>query len=196
MNVTNIPLLRSYPVSPTNQDYLYEICLAVTSGQFHDDLGYKYSENISYSRRLTLANRVLRLYASVSTPSENLKTLADFIINVYAPTWFNIKCQPKCVHGPIHLWNMIRRMQHFSKTLRKEMLESGVKRDAYYAHQESVLVAMINDDNVTIRELGFRRMLKAGRESEETPRNSSIIRLFEVPETNLRLKAILNFFTG
>ena len=38
------------------------------------------------------------------------------------------------------------------------------------------LMAMINDDNMTISELGFRRILKARRESEETPRNSSIIR--------------------
>ena len=139
-----------------------------------------------HSRWLTLANRVLRLYASVSTSSENLKTLADFIINVYAPTWVDIKCQPKCVHGTMHLWNMIRRMQHISETLRKEVLESVVKRGAYYAHQENVLIAMINDDNMTIRELGFRRILKARRESEETPRNSSIIWQFDVSEINIK----------
>ena len=46
----------------TDQSYLYEICLAVTSGQFHDDLAYKYSGNTCHSRWLTLANRVLRLY--------------------------------------------------------------------------------------------------------------------------------------
>ena len=114
----------------TDQNYPYEICLAVTSGQFHDDLAHKYPGNMCHSRWLTFANRVLRLYASVSTP-ENLKTLADFIINAYAPTWFDIKCQPKCVHGPMHLWNMIRRMQHLSETLRKEVLESVVKRGAY-----------------------------------------------------------------
>ena len=137
-----------------------------------------------HSQWLTLANRVLRLYASVSTPSENLKTLTDFIINVYAPT-FDIKCQPKRVHGPMQLWNMIRRMQHLSETLRKKVLESVVKRGAYYAHQENALIAMINDDNMTIRELGFRRILKVRRESEETPRDSSIIRQFDVPEINI-----------
>ena len=81
---------------------------------------------------------------------------------------------------------MIRRMQHLSKTSRKEVLESVVKRGAYYAHQENVLITMINDDNVTIRELGFRRILKARREFEETSRNSSIIRQFEVPEINIK----------
>ena len=81
---------------------------------------------------------------------------------------------------------MIRRMQHLSKTLRKEVLESVVKRGAYYALQENVLIAMINDNNVTIRKLGFRRILKARRESEKTPKNSFIIRQFEVPEINIK----------
>ena len=160
--------LRSIDVDDlsTDQKYLYAVCLAVTYGKFHNDLEYKNPGNICQSRWLTLANRVLRLYASVSTPSENLKTLADFIVNVYVPTWFDIKCQPKCINGPIHLWNMIKRMQHLSETFQKEVLESMVKRGAYYAHQENVLIAMINDNNVTIRELGFRRILKARQESE------------------------------
>ena len=63
----------------------------------------------------------------------------------------------------MYYWNMIRRMQHLSKTLLKEVLESVVKSGAYYAHQENVLIAMINDDNMTIPELGFRRILKARR---------------------------------
>ena len=86
----------------------------------------------------------------------------------------------------MHLWNMIRRMQQPSETLRKEVLESLVKRGAYYAHQENVLIAMINDDNMTIRKLGFRRILKARREYEETSRNSFIIRQFDVPEINIK----------
>ena len=48
-----------------------------------------------------------------------------------------------------------------------------------------MLIAMINN-NMTIRELGFRRILKARRESEETPRNSSIIWQFDVPEINIK----------
>ena len=113
----------------TDENYLYEICLAITFGLFHDDLAYKYPVNMCHSRWLTLANHVLRLYASVSTPSEYLKILADSIINVYAPKWFNIKCQPKCVHGPMHLWNMIRRMQQLSETLRRSSVGiSGKKR--------------------------------------------------------------------
>ena len=62
----------------TDQKYLYAVCFAVTSGQFHDDLEYKNHRNICQARWLTLASRVLRLYASITTP-DNLKTWADFL---------------------------------------------------------------------------------------------------------------------
>ena len=80
---------------------------------------------------------------------------------------------------------MIRRMQHLSETFQKEVLESVVKRGAYYAHQENVLIAMINDNNVTIRELGFRGISKKRQKSEETSRHPSIIRQIKVPEINI-----------
>ena len=173
--------LRSINVGDLSNDkkYLYAVCLAVTSGQFHDDLEYKNSGNICQSRWLTLANCVLR-------PSENLKTLADFTVNVYVSTWFDIKCQPKCINVPIHLWNMIRRMRHLSETSQKEVLELIVKRGVYYAYQEKVLIAMIYNNNVTIRELGFWRILKARQESKVTSRHPSIIRQFTVPEIDIK----------
>ena len=45
---------------------------------------------------------------------------------------------------------------------------------------------MINDNNVTIRELGFWRILKARQKCEETSRHPSIIRQFKVPEINIK----------
>ena len=61
---------------------------------------------------------------------------------------------------------------------------SGKKR-RLLSDQENVLIAMVNDDNMIIREMRFRRILKSRRESEETPRNPSIIRQLDVPEINI-----------
>ena len=36
-----------------------------------------------------------------------------------------------------------------------------IKRGAYDAHLENAFIAMINDNNMTIRELGFLQILKA-----------------------------------
>ena len=81
---------------------------------------------------------------------------------------------------------MIRRIQNLSETLQKEVLKSVVKKGAYYAHQENVLIAMINDSNVTLRELGFQRILKARQKSKKTSRHPSIIRQFRVVEINIK----------
>ena len=43
------------------------------------------------ARWLTLANRILRLYVSTTNPSEQLYSLVHFVINLYAPAWFQVK---------------------------------------------------------------------------------------------------------
>ena len=178
--------LRSIDVDglSTDQNYLYKICIAVTSGKFHDGLEYRYPGNMCHSRWLKLANRILRLYASRTSPSGALKTLADYVVNVYAPSWFDIKCQSNCINGPKHLWKMIVRMRHLPETLQKGVLEPVIQRSAYYAHQENLLVSMINDDCAAIRELGFRRILKVRRDCAGKKQLFSVIRQFKVPEIN------------
>ena len=76
----------------SDQNHLDDVYLAVTSGYFLDVLEYGYLSNMCHSCWLTLANRVLRLYASTSASSETLKTSANFNIDVYAPTLFDMKC--------------------------------------------------------------------------------------------------------
>ena len=72
----------------------------------------------------------------------------------------------------------------FKNFTKRSIVISGKKR-RLLCTPKNVLIAMINDDNVTVRELEFRRILKARRESEETPKNSSTILQFEVPESNI-----------
>ena len=59
--------------------------------------------------------------------------------------------------GPLHLFNMVRR----SRYLRPELLEvvdKVIKRNAYFAHPENILLAMLADENLLIRELALRRI--------------------------------------
>ena len=100
-----------------------------------------------HSRWLTLPYSILRLYASISAPSETLKTLANFIINVHAPTWFDIKCQPIGVNRPKNLWKIITRMQYLPETLRKKVFKScSKKRCLLCESKKNVLISMINND--------------------------------------------------
>ena len=56
----------------TDQQYMYEIHRAVVSGECSPDLARRNPGKMVHSRWLTTANRLLRLYVSEESPSENL----------------------------------------------------------------------------------------------------------------------------
>lgn len=74
-----------------DQQYLLDISLAIKSGTCTVDLAIREPGPISHSRWLTTANRVLRLYMSVESPSEEHLILVRFILKSYMPIWFKIK---------------------------------------------------------------------------------------------------------
>lgn len=74
-----------------DQQYLLDISLAIKSGSRAVDLAIREPGPISHSRWLTTANRVLRLYISVESPSEEHHILVRFILKSYMPIWFKIE---------------------------------------------------------------------------------------------------------
>ena len=56
-----------------------------------------------------------------------------------------------------------------------------VQRNAFYAHPENILFAMIRDDRKEVRELGWRRVLKA-----RTQNQNKSVRKFVIPPLNFR----------
>lgn len=69
----------------TDQKYIFDVTTAVSAGEFPASLAFKNPGKLSHARWLTTANRIVRLYISTPTPSENLVKIATFIIKVYAP---------------------------------------------------------------------------------------------------------------
>ena len=61
---------------------------------------------------------------------------------------------------------MITRSRYLAEGLKK-VHHAVIQRNAYYAHQENLLIAMITDSKSHIRELGFRRILKARGQPEK-----------------------------
>lgn len=159
----------------SDQHYLYKIVSAVVSGEFPEDLGNKSPGKLSHARWITRANRILRLYVSTEEPSENLKTLATFVVKVYAPSWFSIKNKPSCKDGTRHLFNIIKASRYLPETLKK-IIDPVIQRNGYFAHPEGILLAMITDEKKHVRELAARRILKA-RSTTQPPTP----RLFQVP---------------
>lgn len=168
----------------TDQKYLYEITVAISSNNLSADLANRNPEKITHSRWLTIANRILRLYVSSVKPSKNLRTLTQFVVKVYAPVWFEIKSKPTCRHGTLHLWSLIYKSRIFDSAI-KNIIDPVIQRNGYFAHQENILLAMITDGRQHIRELALRRVLKFKVNS--TPALSEI-RIFKVPTINFDAK--------
>lgn len=167
-----------------DQKYLYRIVLAVTTGDFPADLADKSPGKMSHARWLTWANRVMRLYVSMKSPSQNLIVLATYIVKAYAPTWFAIKTHPSCKDGSRHLYQLISATRYLPNEL-KTVVDSVIERNGYFAHPENILLAMLTDSQQHIRELGARRILKA----RSNPRNT--LRLFKLPSLNFNASSYI-----
>lgn len=141
------------------------MCSAISRGSIPPALANKDPGKLAHSRWLTCANRILRLYVGTEKSSENLRELVVFIMKVYAPTWFDIKMKPSCKHGPIHVFNMIKRSLYLRQEL-KDIVLKTIQRNAFFAHPENLLLAMLQDEHPHIKELALRRIKKAREQSK------------------------------
>ena len=123
---------------------MYALCQAISKGECSLDLGMRKPGQIYHARWLTKAIRILRLYVATPTPSSNVSELTTFVCKVYAPIWFSIKLAESCVDGPKHLLKMIRYSSYLPLHL-KNIVYEVIQRNAYFAHQENVLLAMMTD---------------------------------------------------
>ena len=72
-------------------DYLYKICKCIDAGVVDDTLKNGEPGKMHHARWLTLANNILRIYISTTNPTKNLNIIANYIVRVYAPSYFTIK---------------------------------------------------------------------------------------------------------
>lgn len=167
----------------TDQQYLLQMCKAVSEGSCPEALANKHPGALAHSRWLTLANRLLRLYIATHSPSSELNTLATYIIRAYAPSWFTIKVNHRCIDGPSNLQQLISRSQFLKGDLKK-VVHKVIQDNAYFAHPENILAAMIFDERKNVRELAVRRIQKC----REKKADGLEIRKFVLPKVNFLAK--------
>ncbi|GBN77403.1 hypothetical protein AVEN_204040-1 [Araneus ventricosus] len=97
INVENMPGNIDRMVLSNDQQYLYDICLAISRGECYSDLALRKPGPVVHSRWLTIAGRILRLYAVTEKLSDNLIILATYIMKVYATCM--VPCQDKSLHN-------------------------------------------------------------------------------------------------
>ncbi|KAK4299397.1 hypothetical protein Pmani_001405 [Petrolisthes manimaculis] len=159
----------------TDQKYLLMIYLAVSSGICPQNLAKMKPGKIHHARWLTTANRILRLYISTVAPSESLKILVQYIMKVYIPVWFKVKCNPSADQGAKHLHQLILKSQFLPEKYRT-IVNKVIQNNSYFAHSENLLLAMIHDSNAVIRKLGICKIIKARTEGQTS------LRQFKLPK--------------
>lgn len=162
----------------TDQDYLLQICGAVNTGVCSVNLAARSPGTLSHARWLTMANAVLRTYIGTLNPSTQLRTLAEFIMRVYAPMWFFIKCNNKLKDAPINLWRSISLTRYLDDDHRI-IIDKVIQRNAYPAHPENVILASLCDNDINIRQQAVNFIVAARKSSSE-----KYVRKFVVPVLN------------
>jgi hypothetical protein len=74
-----------------DQRLLLEYTLGIASGKIAERFQKRKPGPLNHSRWLTTATRILILYTRTEEPSETLKILVTFIVQIYAPVWFMVK---------------------------------------------------------------------------------------------------------
>jgi hypothetical protein len=128
-----VPIRAALPEIDANdlssdQKYLYDICRAVSSGVFPVELANRTPGKMAHSRWVTTANRILRLYVATIEPLADLRLLAEFIMRVYAQSWFEIKRLPTVANGPHHLHGMIKKCSYLPNNYKKNCFRRDPKK--------------------------------------------------------------------
>lgn len=171
----------------SDQRFLHEICCAISKGVLSEQLKKRKIGPICHSRWTTTANRILRVYVSDEEPSDILKTIAEFIVKVYAPAMFAIKHKSSMVYGPIHLAQIVKSSQ-FLPPVYRGIVNNNIAINGYFAHPEHITLALLNDEDENIRLKGWNSILTA---RENIPEEESI-RHFRIPEINFSCTSYLN----
>ena len=95
-----------------------------------------------------------------ANPYTSLILIAEFIMKVYAPMWFRIKCNSSVVNGAKHLHEAIQKTRRIPSKIQDIVLPI-IKRNGYFFQFENILLAMVNDENMVVCELGLRRALRS-----------------------------------
>lgn len=165
----------------SDQRYMLDICKAISNSEVTPQLARRLPGPINQARWLTVANRILRLYVSEQNPSQNLRLLATYIIKVYAPMHFEIKKNSSIVYGPIHIARIISLSKYLPK-LYFDRVKESISRNAFFAHPENVMLALLNDNNEEVRHKSWNIILKTRNARRNA--DSQTLRIFVVPKLN------------
>ncbi|GBM98691.1 hypothetical protein AVEN_56810-1 [Araneus ventricosus] len=102
ISVDNMPDNIDRMILSNDQQYLYDIFLAISRGECYSDLALRKPGPVAHSRWLITASKILRFYVTAEKPSDN-----RIIMKVYAPVCFHVKTKPYIREGEWHILRLL-----------------------------------------------------------------------------------------
>ncbi|GBM30473.1 hypothetical protein AVEN_237698-1 [Araneus ventricosus] len=97
ISVENMPHNLDRMVLSNDQQYLYDICIAISRVECYSDLALRKPGAVPHSRWLPIVSKILKLYVVTEKSSDNLIILATYIMKEYATCM--VPCQNKALHN-------------------------------------------------------------------------------------------------
>ena len=142
-----------------DQRLLFEYCKGIGIGKVSDKWAAYKIGPLNHARWLTLAIRLLCLYTRDNQPTVSLKKLVYFIVQVYAPAWFEIKKSSKFHESPRLIFSTITRINNLPFDDVKHIVKKNIKNNALCLKPENILYAILKDNDSNIRNFGFQILL-------------------------------------
>ena len=143
---------------------------------------------INHSRWLTLATRLLILYTRTPNPSDGLKTIVCWIMQVYAPLWFLLKKKNKFIYGPPAIFTAIQLINQQPDSVRL-VVKPVVQHNAWFAEVGIMLCAMLASENKRVREKAVHSILKRRGKPLKKPRKMLLRGIRKIEATPLQWEA-------
>ena len=166
-----------------DQQLLYRWTKAVASGSVPRTLANQVAGSINHSRWLTLAVRLLQLYTKTTNPSEALKKIVKFIVQVYSPSWFKIKSESKFTSGPSNLFYQMKLVQNQPEEA-QNVVKPVIQRNGYFAEPGVLLCSMLESDNKDVKSKAIDILKSVRSKPPKPPQAKALkgIRKFKIPD--------------
>ena len=116
-----------------------------------------------------------------------LVLLTEFCIKAYFSNFFEVEVKSLITDGPRNLFSKLRRVTQFPDKQVRDIALKVLRHNAFFAHPEHVIIAMLGDGNKPVRDIAvdkimsLRKTLTAGRTDIF---KKQAARKFRVPSTN------------
>ena len=141
-----------------DQSIFYRACRAVIDGVCPPDLAKRKLGKVHHARWLTLAIRILFLYMSTASPSEDLCRMAWFTVNVYGFLWFTAKQRWRVTDAAPIVFDAMNRVYALKEKHVDEyrvvypVFERGF---LYWCHPEQLLLGCLACEDAAVRFLSL-----------------------------------------